>query len=199
MTVPTKRVPVPSVAEEPTCQKTLHACAPFTSNTAVLEPLISVEPIWKMNTAFGSPCASSVTLPEDSSSELLAGEVGAGRAVARPGGGVVVGGGQGVLGRDRNGVIYVCLPEYMWSPRHLGSRAQTQVAEHRRGTGVGHGRAAQHREAGRRSQAHARGGAQGAAREGECGEQPEQDQSCSTQVAAAPAEGTPACCGVLVG
>ena len=53
MTVPTKRVPVPSVAEEPTCQKTLHACAPLTSWTVVFEPVISVEPIWKMNTAFG--------------------------------------------------------------------------------------------------------------------------------------------------
>ena len=45
MTVPTKRVPVPSVAEEPTCQNTLHACAPLTSWTVVLEPVISVEPI----------------------------------------------------------------------------------------------------------------------------------------------------------
>ena len=72
MIVPTKRVPVPSVAEEPTCQKTLHACAPLMSSTVVFEPVISVEPIWKMNTAFGSPWASSVTLPDDSSSELLA-------------------------------------------------------------------------------------------------------------------------------
>jgi hypothetical protein len=55
ITVPTKRVPVPSVAEEPTCQKTLHACAPLTSDTLVFEPVISVEPIWKMNTALGSP------------------------------------------------------------------------------------------------------------------------------------------------
>ncbi len=38
----------------------------------MFEPVISVEPIWKMNTAFGSPWASSVTLPDDSSSELLA-------------------------------------------------------------------------------------------------------------------------------
>jgi hypothetical protein len=72
MIVPTKRVPVPSVAEEPTCQKTLHACAPLISWTAVLEPVINVEPIWKINTALGSPCASSVTLPDDSSNELLA-------------------------------------------------------------------------------------------------------------------------------
>jgi hypothetical protein len=31
MIVPTKRVPVPSVAEEPTCQKTLQAWAPLIS------------------------------------------------------------------------------------------------------------------------------------------------------------------------
>lgn len=55
MMVPTKCVPVPNVAEEPTCQKTLHACAPPASRTVVLEPVISVEPIWKMNTALGSP------------------------------------------------------------------------------------------------------------------------------------------------
>ena len=65
-------MPVPSVAEEPTCQKTLHACAPLISCTVVFEPVISVEPIWKMNTALGSPCASRITLPEESSSELLA-------------------------------------------------------------------------------------------------------------------------------
>jgi len=72
MIVPTKCVPVPSVAEEPTCQKTLHACAPFVSETLVLEPVVKVEPIWKMNTAFGSPWAFSVTLPEESSSDELA-------------------------------------------------------------------------------------------------------------------------------
>ena len=72
MIVPTKLVPVPSVAEEPTCQKTLHACAPFTSETLVPEPVISVEPIWKMKTALGLPWALSVTLPEDNSNELLA-------------------------------------------------------------------------------------------------------------------------------
>src|SRR5271155_2498553 len=55
MIVPTKLVLVPSVADEPPCQKTLHACAPFTSETLVPEPVISVEPIWKMNTALGLP------------------------------------------------------------------------------------------------------------------------------------------------
>lgn len=72
MIVPTKCVPLPSVAEEPTCQKTLHACAPLTSETVVFEPVISVEPTWKMNTALGLPSALRVTLPEDSSSDSLA-------------------------------------------------------------------------------------------------------------------------------
>jgi hypothetical protein len=45
MIVPTKRVPVPSVADEPTCQNTLHACAPLTNRTVVPEPVINVEPI----------------------------------------------------------------------------------------------------------------------------------------------------------
>ncbi len=39
ITVPTNFVPVPSVAEEPTCQKTLHACAPLISCTVVFEPV----------------------------------------------------------------------------------------------------------------------------------------------------------------
>jgi hypothetical protein len=34
---PAKVVVVPNVAEEPTCQKMLHGCAPFISNTS--EPL----------------------------------------------------------------------------------------------------------------------------------------------------------------
>jgi hypothetical protein len=55
ITVPTKRVPVPSVADDPTCQNTLHACAPLTRETVVFEPVINVEPIWNMNTALGSP------------------------------------------------------------------------------------------------------------------------------------------------
>ena len=50
ITVPTKVEPVPNVADEPTCQKTLQAWAPLTSATLVPEPLISVEPIWKTKT-----------------------------------------------------------------------------------------------------------------------------------------------------
>ncbi len=92
----------------------------------VFEPVISVEPIWKMNTALGLPWALSVTLPDDSSNEL--------EAVRTPGenvcparsvpaepllgtrGGVVVGGRQGVLGFDRNRVVDVRLPEHSGAP-----------------------------------------------------------------------------------
>jgi hypothetical protein len=57
ITVPTNRVPVPSVADDPTCQKTLQAWAPLISETLVFDPVISVEPIWKMKTALGFPSA----------------------------------------------------------------------------------------------------------------------------------------------
>ena len=55
-------VVVPSVAELPTCQNTLQACAPLTSLTRLADAVISVEPAWKTKTAFGSPWASSVSV-----------------------------------------------------------------------------------------------------------------------------------------
>ena len=61
--LPAKFVVVPSVAELPTCQKTLHGCAPLTSRTRLADALISVEPAWKTKTAFGSPFASSSSSP----------------------------------------------------------------------------------------------------------------------------------------
>nr|WP_246507058.1 hypothetical protein [Actinocrinis puniceicyclus] len=54
---------VPSVAELPTCQNTLHACAPLISATLLAEPVIRVLAISKMNTELGSPWPSSVTVP----------------------------------------------------------------------------------------------------------------------------------------
>jgi hypothetical protein len=41
--VPEKLVVVPSVAELPTCQKTLHACAPFSRITLLEEAVMRVE------------------------------------------------------------------------------------------------------------------------------------------------------------
>jgi hypothetical protein len=60
---PTKLVVVPRVAELPTCQKTLQAFAPLISSTWLADAVVSVLPIWKMKTAFGSPCASRVSVP----------------------------------------------------------------------------------------------------------------------------------------
>lgn len=61
--VPTNEVPVPSVAELPTCQNTLHAWAPLIRLTVLFEAVINVDPAWKMNTEFGLFCPSNVTVP----------------------------------------------------------------------------------------------------------------------------------------
>ncbi|MEZ0011994.1 hypothetical protein ABH918_004046 [Kitasatospora sp. GAS206B] len=61
--LPLKKELVPMVAELPTCQNTLQACAPLMRLTLLAEPVIRVEAIWKMKTALGSPWASSVTVP----------------------------------------------------------------------------------------------------------------------------------------
>jgi hypothetical protein len=53
--LPTKEVLVPRVADEPTCQNTLHACAPPVRTTELPEPVMSVLPAWKMNTEAESP------------------------------------------------------------------------------------------------------------------------------------------------
>ena len=45
MMVPTKSVLVPSVAELPTCQNTLHACASLISVTELFVAVVSVDPI----------------------------------------------------------------------------------------------------------------------------------------------------------
>ena len=62
-TVPTNCVPVPSVAELPTCQKTLQGEAPFVSRTELFDPVVRVEPARKTKTALGSPWASRVKAP----------------------------------------------------------------------------------------------------------------------------------------
>ena len=61
--LPTNVVSVASVAELPTCQNTLHSCAPPMSLTVLLDAVIRVDPAWKMNTPFVLPCASRVTVP----------------------------------------------------------------------------------------------------------------------------------------
>lgn len=55
---------VPSVAELPTFQYTLHAWAPLTRVIVLPAEVIKVEAAWKMKTALASPCASRVNAPE---------------------------------------------------------------------------------------------------------------------------------------
>lgn len=69
MIVPTKFECVPRVADEPICQKTLQACAPPTRFTLLADAVVRADPTWKTNTAFGFPCASSVTVPVRPSDE----------------------------------------------------------------------------------------------------------------------------------
>ena len=55
MIVPLKTELIPIVAELPTCQKTLAAWAPPLRITWRLVVVTSVEAIWKIQTALGSP------------------------------------------------------------------------------------------------------------------------------------------------
>jgi hypothetical protein len=68
---PRKTELVPSVAELPTCQKTLHSWAPLISVTVLPDPVISVELVWKMKTDLGSPAPSRTSGPVKLSGDLL--------------------------------------------------------------------------------------------------------------------------------
>ncbi len=57
------------VAELPTCQKMLAALAPPASITWRPDVVVSVEAIWKIQTAFELPPASRVRSPDDMASE----------------------------------------------------------------------------------------------------------------------------------
>ena len=61
--LPATVAPVPTVAELPTCQNTLQACAPLISATVLFEAVMRVLADWKMNTELGSFWPSSVTVP----------------------------------------------------------------------------------------------------------------------------------------
>jgi len=70
--VPTNVVPVPRVAELPTCQNTLQGSAPFVRATVLFDAVIRVDPAWKIHTELGSFCPFRVTVPvRPSSVELL--------------------------------------------------------------------------------------------------------------------------------
>jgi hypothetical protein len=68
--VPWKVVPELSVAELPTCQKTLQAWAPLVRKIWVPVSVVSVEAgAWKMKTALGSLCAFRISAPPTSSDD----------------------------------------------------------------------------------------------------------------------------------
>jgi hypothetical protein len=60
--LPTNAVSVPSVAELPTCQNTLHV-GPLINTTDELLAVVSVLAIWKMNSAAGLPSVLRVRTP----------------------------------------------------------------------------------------------------------------------------------------
>ncbi len=60
--MPTNVELLPSVAELPTFQKTLHWLAPPMKVTELAEPVISVEAAWKMKTDDASPLRVSAPL-----------------------------------------------------------------------------------------------------------------------------------------
>jgi len=61
---PAKFELVPSVAEDPTCQKTLQACAPLVRITLLPLAVVKESGKVKTNTEFGSPAPLSVSEPE---------------------------------------------------------------------------------------------------------------------------------------
>ena len=63
ITVPIKFVPVPKVAELPTCQKTSHRCALLTSITEALLAVVRVLPMRKIKTESGLPSPFRVSVP----------------------------------------------------------------------------------------------------------------------------------------
>jgi hypothetical protein len=68
--LPRKVELAPSVAEDPTCQKTLQAWAPLVREMSLAESVPSVEPTWKMKTEFGSPWPLRVRPPPTSSEDV---------------------------------------------------------------------------------------------------------------------------------
>ena len=63
---PLNEVPLPMVAELPTCQVTFLAWAPPLRITFPPAPpmVVKSDAIWKIHTAFASPCASRVRSPD---------------------------------------------------------------------------------------------------------------------------------------
>ena len=61
--LPTNTELVPNVAELPTCQNTLQACAALINDTLLPELVMRLELVWKIHTEFGLPAPSSTNGP----------------------------------------------------------------------------------------------------------------------------------------
>lgn len=61
--MPTNLELVPRVADDATCQKTLHEVCEVVNLTTLLEAVIRVLEAWKMKTASGFVLLSRVTVP----------------------------------------------------------------------------------------------------------------------------------------
>ena len=164
--VPTKDVDVPRVAELPTCQKTLQACAPPMRLTELLEAVMRVGAGLEDEDRALVPCRVEGHRPGqahcrsrlvDARGQRLATEVtrlGDGRGAS---GRVVVGRGHVGLRLERHGVGGVDRPvvdESGREPDDGGSGRDTHVAGDDGRAGVRHRRPTQDGERGRRSEAH---------------------------------------------
>ncbi|GAA3121106.1 hypothetical protein GCM10020254_80430 [Streptomyces goshikiensis] len=103
--LPLKKDEVLTVAELPTCQKTLQACAPLISWTLLPTSMIKVVGIWKMKTELGVVLTVEGDGPGEAQRrrsragvhtgrQRLSGEVGPGVGPSTPARRVVVGDGQ---------------------------------------------------------------------------------------------------------
>jgi hypothetical protein len=67
---PWNTLPVPKVAELPTCQNTLHANPPPVSTTLDPDAVIREDPIWKYHASLAEPVPARVKVPVTAAEEL---------------------------------------------------------------------------------------------------------------------------------
>ena len=71
MIVPVNEAVPPIPTAPSTCQNTREACAALMSTMWLSAAVFNAAPTWKMNTAFGSPCASSVIVPDNANAATV--------------------------------------------------------------------------------------------------------------------------------
>jgi hypothetical protein len=67
---PWNKLPVPKVAELPTCQNTLHANPPPVSRTLDPDAVVREDPIWKYHASLAEPVPARVKVPVTAAEEL---------------------------------------------------------------------------------------------------------------------------------